>query len=131
MPRKKKAEAKILTSEESLSQISKYAKLMAGSVVVELAKKMVSTDDRKIVWVLCDGKLTRDQLATKTEIPIRTVSYFIDECMNFGLLEEESGKGGHPNRVIDYVPQEWKKITRKKTKLPEQSEMSGENVQEQ
>ena len=131
MPRKKKTGVKIPTSEESLFQISKYAKLMAGSVVVELAKKMVSTDDRKTVWVFCDGKLTREQIASKTEIPIRTVSYFIDECMNFGLLEEESGKGGHPKRVIDYVPQEWKKITRKKTKLPEQPELKGENVQGQ
>jgi len=131
MPRKKKAGIKIPTSEESLSQISKYAKLVAGSVVSELAKKIVSTDDRKIIWVLCEGKLTREQIATKFEIPTRTVSYFIDECMNFGLLEEESGKGGHPKRVIDYVPQEWKKITREKTRSPEQPEVSGENVKEQ
>lgn len=131
MARKKKAKAKPPKTEESLSQISKYAKLVAGSVVIELAKKIASTDDRKIIWVFCEGKLTREQIATKTKIPKRTVSYFIDECMNFGLLEEESGKGGHPKRVIDYVPEEWKRITREKVKLPQQSEVSGENVQQE
>jgi predicted transcriptional regulator len=75
--------------------------------------------------------LTREQIATKTKIPKRTVSYFIDECMNFGLLEEESGKGGHPKRVIDYVPEEWKRITREKLKLPTQSKVSEENVQQE
>jgi predicted HTH transcriptional regulator len=131
MARKKKAKAKPPKAEESLSQISKYAKLVAGSVVIELAKKIASREDRKIIWVFCEGKLTREQIATKTKIPKRTVSYFIDECMNFGLLEEESGKGGHPKRVIDYVPEEWKRIAREKVKLPQQSEVGGENVQQE
>lgn len=120
MPRAKKVQIKQPKPEESLFQISKYAKLVAGSVVFELAKKIASTDDRKIIWVFCEGELTREQIATKTKIPKRTVSYFIDECMNFGLLEEESGKGGHPKRVIDYVPEDWKRITREKLKLPPQ-----------
>jgi hypothetical protein len=100
-------------------------------VVVELAKKIVSTDDRKRIWFFCEGKLTREQIALKTKIPKRTVSNFIDECMNRGLLEEESGKGGHPKRVIDYVPQEWKRITREKLKSPTQSKVSEENVQQE
>jgi hypothetical protein len=120
MPRAKKVKAKLPKPEESLFQISKYAKLVAGSVVMELAKKIASTEDRKVIWVFCEGELTREQIATKTKIPKRTVSYFIDECMNFGLLEEESGKGGHPKRVIDYVPEDWKRITREKLKLPPQ-----------
>lgn len=131
MAKQKKAKTNLPKTEESLFQISKYAKLVAGSVVMELAKKIASTDDRKTIWVFCEGKLTREQIATKTKIPKRTVSYFIDECMNFGLLEEESGKGGHPKRVIDYVPEEWKRITREKVKLPQQSEVSGENVQQE
>jgi hypothetical protein len=131
MPRAKKVKAKLPKPEESLFQISKYAKLVAGSVVMELAKKIASTEDRKVIWVFCEGELTREQIATKTKIPKRTVSYFIDECMNFGLLEEESGKGGHPKRVIDYVPEEWKRITREKLKLPTQSKVSEENVQQE
>lgn len=131
MPKKKKARIEVPQPEDSLFQISKYAKLAAGSVVIELAKKIASTDDRKTIWVFCEGKLTREQIATRIKIPKRTVSYFIDECMNFGLLEEESGKGGHPKRVIDYVPEEWKRITREKLKLPTQSKVSEENVQQE
>jgi len=130
MPRKPKGKTKLIESEEILFQISKYAKLVAGSVVIDSVKKVASTDERKTIWVSCEGKLTREQIATKTRIPKRTVSFFIDECMNFGLLEEESGKGGHPKRVIDYVPEDWKRIAREKVKSP-QSEVSEENAQQE
>ena len=67
MPRAKKVKAKLPKPEESLFQISKYAKLVAGSVVMELAKKIASTEDRKVIWVFCEGELTREQIAAKTK----------------------------------------------------------------
>jgi predicted HTH transcriptional regulator len=120
MPKKKQAEIKIPKSEESLLQISKFAKILAGYIVMEQVKKIASTDERRIIWVFCEGKMTREQIAAKTKIPKRTVSYFIDECMNLGLLEEEKGKGGRPKRLIDFVPDEWKRLAREKLKIPQQ-----------
>jgi len=117
MPKKKKAQINTSKVEESLLQISKFAKLIAGSVIMEQAKKIASTGERKIIWVFCEGKLTREQISTKTKIPKRTVSYFIDECKNLGLIEEEKEKGGRPKRVIDYVPEDWKRLVREKLKI--------------
>lgn len=120
MQKKKKATVELPKPEESLLQILKFAKLLAGSVVMEQAKKIASTDERRIIWVFCEGKMTREQIAVKTKIPKRTVSYFIDECKNLGLVEEEKEKGGCPKRVIDFVPEEWKRLAREKLKTPQQ-----------
>jgi hypothetical protein len=45
---------------------------------------------------------------------LNTVKSFVEEAMNHGLLEEEKEKGGHPKRVIDYAPLEWKAYIKKK-----------------
>jgi transposase len=81
---------------------------------------------------LCEGKLTREQIASKSGIKNRTVSDFIDRCKNLGLLEEEKEKGGHPKRVIDYVQDEWKQTAReklsKKKKMPEQEPQTSQTT---
>jgi len=124
MPRRKKTKVELPKTEESLFQTAKFMKLVAGSTAISLTEKIVSTVDREIIWFLCEGELTRDQIASKSGIKIRTVSDFIDRCKNIGLLEEEKEKGGHPKRVIDYVSDEWKQRAReelsKKTKISEQ-----------
>jgi iron-sulfur cluster repair protein YtfE (RIC family) len=132
MPRKKKAKIELPKPEESLFQISKFMKLIAGSTTILLTEKIASTVDRKIIWFLCEGKLTREQIASKSGIKNRTVSDFIDRCKNLGLLEEEKEKGGHPKRVIDYVQDEWKQTAReelsKKTKMPEQEPQTSQTT---
>lgn len=123
MPEKKSAKPELPKAEDSLLQISKFMKLVASSAAISLAEKIVSTVDREVIWFLCEGELTREQIASKSGTKIRTVSDFIDRCKNIGLLEEEKEKSGHPKRVIDYVADEWKQRAReelsKKTKIPE------------
>lgn len=116
MPKKKAKTKESPKSEESLFEMTKYLKLVAGSVVTQQAKKLVSTKDRQVIWVLCDGKSNREEIASKSKIKKRTVDNFIDECKSFGLIEEEQEKGGHPKRVMDYIDDEWKQTARKKLK---------------
>lgn len=99
-----------------LSELTKLTRIIATPIAIERIEKLASTDERKAIWVLCSGKLTRKQIASKTNIPERTVSHFIDECKTFGVLEEEKEKGGHPKPVIDYIPSGWKKLAKQRKK---------------
>jgi hypothetical protein len=116
MSRKKGKKKEFPKTEESLFEMTKYLKLIAGSVAIQQAEKWVSTKDREVIWVLCDGKLNREEIASKSRIKKRTVDYFVDGCKSIGLIEEEQEKGGHPKRVIDYVADEWKETARNKLK---------------
>jgi len=98
--------------EDRLSQIEKYTRVVAAQYAVRRIMKLASTPERKTIWAYCSGKLTREEISSKTGIVLRTVSHFIDLCKTFGLVEEEKEKGGHPKRVIDYVPSGWKKTTK-------------------
>jgi hypothetical protein len=54
--------------------------------------------------------------------------------MTYGLLEEEKAKGGHPKRVIDYAPSEWKNYVKEKRvvknpKKTEQDQIKNEATQ--
>lgn len=128
---KKKRKNKITVTKnlkESLLELKKLIKIIAAPIAIQQIENLASTDERKAIWVLCSGKLTRDQILTKSGISLRTVTTFIELAKTYGLLEEEKEKGGHPKRVIDYVPSKWKKIRRKKEKTPEkQLEPSEEN----
>jgi hypothetical protein len=122
MPRRKQTKVELPKTEESLFQIAKFMKLVAGSNAISLTEKIVSTVDRELIWFLCEGELTREQIASKSGKKIRTVSDFIDRCKNIGLLEEEKEKGGHPKRVIDYVSDEWKQRAREELSKKKTSE---------
>lgn len=56
---------------------------------------------------------------------MNTVKAFVEEAMTFGLLEEEKAKGGHPKRVIDYAPSEWKSYIKREEPVrePEKTEL--------
>jgi hypothetical protein len=129
MPRRKQTKVELPKTEESLFQIAKLMKLVAGSNAISLTEKIVSTVDREIIWFLCEGELTREQIASKSGIKIRTVSDFVDRCKNIGLLEEEKEKGGHPKRVIDYVSDDWKQRAREELSKKKTSEQQAQTPQ--
>ena len=106
--------------EEGLLELSKLTRIIAVPIAIEQLENLASTDERKAIWVLCSGKWTRDQMASKSGVHLNTVKSFVDMARTYGLLEEEKGKGGHPKRVIDYVPSGWKKLVKQKKKPPEE-----------
>jgi transposase len=119
---------KTSANEKDLQQIAKCIKLIAGYVATQQVEKFVSTDERKAIWFLCSGKLTREQIAAKSGVSLRTVTTFIDMVKTFGLVEEEKDKGGHAKRVIDYCPLEWKSYIKEKT--PQEANVSDEVASE-
>ena len=96
--------------DAKLSQIQKFSKISATAEVVKLVDKLAFNDQRKLLWVNCDGTRTRTEIENNTGVSHPTTVDFIDECIKLGLVEEEKQKGGHPKRIIDYVPDEWKRI---------------------
>lgn len=115
---KKERKAKSEKSND-LSELTKLTRIIAVPIAIEQIENLASSDERRAIWVLCSGKLTREQIASKSGVSLRTVTTFIDMAMTYGLLEEEKGKGGHPRRIVDYVPSNWKKLVNKKKKKPQ------------
>ena len=113
--------------EERLLELNKLTRIIAAPIAIQQIENIASTDERKAIWVLCSGKLTRDQMSRKSGISLRTVTTFVDFAKTYGLLEEEKEKGGHPRRVIDYVPSGWKKLVKKKKKPPEEQKPEPSN----
>jgi hypothetical protein len=114
MAKKKNNKTVLPKPEESLVEIKKLINIVAIQTAVERIEKLVWTEKKKAIWVLCDGKLTRKQLAQKSGVHLNTVKPFVEEAMTYGLLEEEKARGGHPKRVVDYAPSEWKSYIKKK-----------------
>jgi Fic family protein len=111
---KSKSQDKTQLGQRHLQDIARYAKLIASWVAMRQVEKLVSTNERKAIWYLCSGNLTREQIAKKSGISLRTVTTFIDMLKTYGLVEEEKDKGGHAQRVIDYCPPEWKDFMKPK-----------------
>jgi hypothetical protein len=113
MAKKKKKEKVLPKPKESLVEIRKLINIVATQAALERIEKLNWTEKQKAIWFLCSGKLTRKQLAQKSGAHLNTVKAFVEEAMTYGLLEEEKAKGGHPKRVIDYVPSKWKSYVKK------------------
>jgi len=128
MPRQRKAEIKLPKSEESLAQIRRLVNLVATQMVIGRIEKLAWTEKQKAIWVLSSGEFTRKQLAQKSGAHLNTVKSFIEEAMTYGLLEEEKARGGHPRRVIDYVPSEWKSYIKKGKAIRESEKMETTQV---
>lgn len=120
---KKKAKIEVPKSEESLSEIRKLVNFIATQKAIDLIEKLAWTEKQKAIWFLCSGDLTRKQLAQKSGTHPNTVNPFIDDILTHGLVEEEKAKGGHPKRVVDYAPSEWKNyIKKREVRSPKKTE---------
>jgi transposase len=124
MPKKKDKKTVLPKPEEILLEIRKLLKISAIQTALDLIEKLNWTERQKAIWYLCSGKLTRQQLAQKSGTHLNTVNAFVEEAMTYGLLEEEKAKGGHPKRVIDYAPSEWRAFIKKEKVEKERTEQA-------
>jgi len=125
MARKRQNKPILPKSEESLVEIRKLVNIVATQMALDRIEKSAWRERQKAIWFLCSGKWTRKQLAQKSGAHLNTVKAFVEEAMTYGLLEEEKAKGGHPKRVIDYAPSEWKAYIKKgkaEKEKPEQTQ---------
>jgi hypothetical protein len=125
MAKKTKKKTVLPKPEESLVELRKLINIVATQTALDRIEKSNWTEKQKAIWFLCSGKLTRKQLAQKSGLHLNTVKAFVEEAMTYGLLEEEKAKGGHPIRVIDYAPSEWKSYIKKEEpeREPEKTEL--------
>lgn len=121
---KKKTERKTIKGNQSdnWAELTKLTRIMSVPIAIRELEGLANSNERKAIWVLCSGKLTREQIFKKSGVSLKTVTTFVDLAMTYGLLEEERGKGGHPRRVIDYVPSNWKTLVKKKQPQEEQKQ---------
>ena len=118
--KKRKRKTTKENQEDSWAELKKLTRIIAVPIAIKQLEALANSDERKAIWVLCSGRFTREQMSKKSGISLRTVTTFVDLAMTYGLLEEEKGKGGHPKRVIDYVPSDWKKLVKKEKPSEEQ-----------
>ena len=90
---------------EELKKISKILLLVYSKVVEGELSKLANSDERKIAWVLIDGKRKVPEIIAKGKLSTATTSRFLNACMTAGLAEYQKGKA--PRRLLDYVPPSW------------------------
>jgi len=99
---------------EELRRITKILILAHGESLEKEFSKVVTTDERKKIWVLIDGvKLPKD-IAKEVGVTVRSVQRFLSIGEKAGFIENPWGKP--PKRLIDYVPAKWLELI----KLPEE-----------
>src|SRR5437867_2303710 len=76
----------------------------ADRVANELAK-IATTDDRKRMWILIDGKQMAKDIAKKLNVSDRAVNYFLREVTLAGFVENPPRKP--PAKLIDFTPPSW------------------------
>lgn len=114
MKKKKKERETAKGNQESWAELTKLTKIIAAPIAIRQLEDLAKSNERRAIWILCSGRLTRNQISKKSGVSLKTVTTFVDLAMTFGLLEEEKGKGGHPRRVIDHIPSNWKSLAKKK-----------------
>jgi len=97
-----------MSADLMLRELRKISRLLilanAGVVEKELAK-IASTNDRKKMWVLMDGKRMPADIAKEAGVTAMAVSYFLNAGVVADLIEYRRGEP--PRRALDYVPPTW------------------------
>ena len=109
---------------KELKKISKILTISNGSVLETELSKYATTDERKIIWTLIDGKNNTEDIIKIINKTKRTVDTFLSILEKAELIEERK-YGVPPVRRLDYIPSEWIQL------MPKQSEESQSSVNKQ
>jgi len=91
-----------------LRNISKILLLANSRMVESELSKVVSTVERKKMWVLIDGETSSKSIADKLGVSQRGVQYFLRDAKATGFVDLS---GEFPEKTFDYVPPAWLEIT--------------------
>lgn len=99
---------------ESLKVIRKLTEIqLRGPIKDELAQ-FASSNERKKMWMLCDGALSTIEMSKKVGVSPRAVQYFVQDGLKAGFIRVD--RRGYPSRTIDWIPPEWERVTGSKPK---------------
>jgi len=96
------------TDEKIYEELVRIRSLLERLVRKELKEELeniASTNERKMIWALCDGMNNTTDIASKVGISQRAVQIFIGELMARDLVKIE--KRGYPRRKYEYMPEDW------------------------
>lgn len=103
----------------SLKETLLILKLQNKEILERTIAEVASTKERKIMWTLLDGKIHTDKIAEKIGKNKRTVQYFVNDLVQYGLVNPMRG---YPRRLLNYVPPEWLKLEVKKEERTDERE---------
>lgn len=90
---------------EQLGEIKQLLLVMARGDIQNELETIITTDEKKKIWALCDGINTTNEISNKAKVSIRYVQIIIKDLQNVNLISVE--KRSIPKRVFDYVPKNW------------------------
>ena len=88
-----------------LRKISKILVLANASVIEKELSKIATSDARKKMWVLIDGKRMAKDIANEIGVTQMAVSYFLAAAVAAELIEYAPHEP--PRKILDYVPPSW------------------------
>lgn len=88
-----------------LRKISRILILANASVIEKELSEIATSNVRKKIWVLIDGKRMAKDIAKEIGITQMAVSYFLSAAVAAELIEYTPRKP--PRRILDYVPPSW------------------------
>jgi hypothetical protein len=115
-----------MSSEATLRELRKISRILILTNAVAVEKelsKIATTNERKKMWVLMDGKRMPKDLAKETGVTAMAVSNFLAAGVAAELIEYNRGEP--PRRMLDYVPPSWIELVKlpvveEKTEEPRQ-----------
>jgi hypothetical protein len=91
---------------KELKNIKKLIALVNGEKIEHELGKYATTDDRKKIWVLIDGRRQSPEIAQLIGKTKRMVDVYLQFLENLGFVEQRV-YGKPPVRSIEYVPSNW------------------------
>lgn len=113
-----------MSTDTTLKELRKISKILilanSGAVEKELAK-FATTNERKKMWILIDGKRMPGDIARGAGVTAMAVSNFLNAGLTAELVDYKRGEP--PRRILDYVPPSWIELVKLPTTSVEAEEV--------
>ncbi len=96
------------TNQEILAQmeiIRRLLEFIANDQITRVLETLATTEARRQIWALLDGRNSTSDISEKLSVSMRTVQQFVKELEESNLVLTE--KRGYPQRIINYIPRSW------------------------
>lgn len=124
----------IPTDQAMLKELRKMNRLITlanGEKIEQELGKFATSDERRMIWVLIDGRRQSPEIAQIIKKTKSAVDKFLQTLESAGLVEERV-YGKPPVRAIEYVPASWVDLVSKPATTVEQpAAVSGSTEQSQ
>ena len=100
------SEKMLMSLYDEIVKIRQLLEITFKNNLMKELEKILTTQERRMVWALSDGFTDTKTIAKKIGISRRAVQIAIKELQEADLLIVE--KRGFPKRKFEYVPFEWK-----------------------